>query len=602
MDSLDRTPWGPWTDYGRSLVGAEEAVAVAIENILTDGGHLLWQKYLERKAFAFASNSIAEVLVSQLRMCFVPYDEGEPVMDEGWTIEEEPEPNAIDSWARMYLPVRRPVRGDDQNAERLSAAAKARSAERTRNRDRKANSALTKGGPPGTANKAGKPTDKSESRTAPLTDHIELDEQEERLRDAKALEESRRRDKEVKLKQSEKSKDEERKKVQQLHEEMSKRAHTFDNEGNLIWVEEVKLERLPKVQEAFGYNLKRDARPRQAEEQKKETAPSSTTSPVVEKAGKNKRAAAGPNKSSDGHSHEFTDFFSKLQHGQPPILETMAVQPGVTLESMGKKKAGTDSNQEGHMSRNEYVQLAEREEAMGSQFRPSASTSAEQTSKGQPASSGPGGSPGRKKSNAAAGGAPEAASAQGPAAAAEGSGGGLGTTLPPLQQGSSPPAPGGPAVTGYPPAQSPPKTGVLAQAQKEPAAPPPSTRSRKYESIGHLTRPPRYHPPKLGGQFGHSAAQPPLGATMGHGLVRHGSLKEAYFFPGPTPELPLGLLRRSASEAGPGSGRRSPKGEHGASQGDADLNGGGSMKAEMSPAYRNFRHALLPGGATNHRF
>lgn len=69
---------------------------------------------------------------------------------------------------------------------------------------------------------------------------------------------------------------------------------------------------------------------------------------------------------------EFTDGFSKLQHGQPPIIETMVLVPGVLLEQMGKVKARpklhhSPLRQSGpepdsrYMSRKEYVQLAEAE-------------------------------------------------------------------------------------------------------------------------------------------------------------------------------------------------------------------------------------------------
>eukprot|EP00438_Fugacium_kawagutii_P010604 Skav209975 [mRNA] locus=scaffold3013:108233:110655:- [translate_table: standard] len=51
--------------------------------------------------------------------------------------------------------------------------------------------------------------------------------------------------------------------VQQLHEEMSKRLHTFDTEGNLIWVDELKPDRLPRrgwcrLVESFSYAVKKD--------------------------------------------------------------------------------------------------------------------------------------------------------------------------------------------------------------------------------------------------------------------------------------------------------------------------------------------------------
>ncbi|CAJ1375989.1 unnamed protein product, partial [Effrenium voratum] len=114
---FERSPWGSWTEYGRSLGGAEEAVAATIDQILTDGGTLLWQKYLERKAFSFAATAITEALVSRLRMCYVPYDHGEPAEDgelgDEWQIEEEPTSCEVDSWARMHLPVRRLAKPDE---------------------------------------------------------------------------------------------------------------------------------------------------------------------------------------------------------------------------------------------------------------------------------------------------------------------------------------------------------------------------------------------------------------------------------------------------------------------------------------------------------
>ncbi|CAE7221315.1 XCP1 [Symbiodinium natans] len=95
MELPERSPWGPWAEFGRGICGAEEAVAATIDQILTDGGTLLWQKYLERKAFSFASNAISDALVSRLRMCYVSHDAGELAEDGAlrgpeWNIEEAP--------------------------------------------------------------------------------------------------------------------------------------------------------------------------------------------------------------------------------------------------------------------------------------------------------------------------------------------------------------------------------------------------------------------------------------------------------------------------------------------------------------------------------
>merc|ERR1719191_1450266 len=69
-------------------------------------------------------------------------------------------------------------------------------------------------------------------------------------------------------------------------------------------------------------------------------------------------------KTSKKEEDDFPDGFSKLQHGQPPILETMQVKPGVVLDVYGKSKAGpAPSTAGGGMSRKEYVALTEKEVA-----------------------------------------------------------------------------------------------------------------------------------------------------------------------------------------------------------------------------------------------
>ncbi|CAE7221326.1 XCP1 [Symbiodinium natans] len=185
--------------------------------------------------------------------------------------------------------------------------------------------------------------------------------------------------------ESEKTQEEERRKVQQLHEEMSKRPHTFDTEGNLIWVDELKPERLPKLVEAFGYSVKRE--PKSLRDDKAALG-TTMAAPKAKQRPRRHRGGGRGAKRTDA-SPEFTDGFSKLQHGQPPILETMVVVPGVTLEQLGKMKAAVaplfmwktalpnpsilcscfcppsvqsgPDDEKRFLSRREYVQLAEQE-------------------------------------------------------------------------------------------------------------------------------------------------------------------------------------------------------------------------------------------------
>eukprot|EP00413_Alexandrium_margalefii_P032713 CAMPEP_0204557216 /NCGR_PEP_ID=MMETSP0661-20131031/30168_1 /ASSEMBLY_ACC=CAM_ASM_000606 /TAXON_ID=109239 /ORGANISM="Alexandrium margalefi, Strain AMGDE01CS-322" /LENGTH=214 /DNA_ID=CAMNT_0051564333 /DNA_START=18 /DNA_END=659 /DNA_ORIENTATION=- len=198
-----------------------------------------------------------------------------------------------------------------------------------------------------------------------------LDEEEERLRDQKFQEEARKRDKERKAKEAEKQKDEERKTVIALHEEMARKAHTFDTDGKIIWVEEIKVDKLPKVTETFPYNIKKDVRQLRTESgstTRNAANPQEGAASAAAAAGKKDRRTHRPARNNrkskvDEGEVEFTDGFSKLQHGQPPILDTMSVQSGVVLESMGKKKAGADisGRNPNQMSRKEYVVLAQQE-------------------------------------------------------------------------------------------------------------------------------------------------------------------------------------------------------------------------------------------------
>merc|ERR1712139_753260 len=100
------------------------------------------------------------------------------------------------------------------------------------------------------------------------------------------------------------------------------------------------------------------------------------------------------------------------------------------------------------------------------------------------------------------------------------------------------------------------------EVQTAPPAPPMNVRAKKMQAIGHLGQPPRLHVAPLGGPYGFGVAQPPLGATMGHGLHRHDKAKESYFFPHPAPEIPALLKATSEIAFGPkgrGQVRTSPR-------------------------------------------
>lgn len=426
----------------------------------------------------------------------------------------------------------------------------------------------------------------------PIQEEVLLDEEEEQLRDAKFQEEARKKDKERRERETEKVNEEERRKVQVLHEEMSKRPHTFDTEGNIIWVEDLKLERLPKVQEAAAYSIKKDPKSRTgpAEGPARNVAtPASGTQPTSRRGQRGQRGQK-ERASKTNLEPEFSDGFSKLQHGQPPILETMVVQTGVSLEAMGKKKAGvSNAGDASKMSRKEYNLRVERDVGMDYAGSLAAGEGSQATANALPLY------------------LHDEASAPSPA---------LGSSLPPLR--------GTGGLAGKPTVRTDPDAPPV---QRAPPAPPRETRhmGKKFEAMGQVAfqRAPRYHAPQLGGSSGFASAQPPLGATMGHGLVRHGSLKEDYFFPALASEVSLPPMR-SSSEAALTGGRAGsalggsrggtpnggaalfkghmPRSLQGASKeasGIVEGQGEGLLRVDiMSPAYRNFRNQLFPESAT----
>jgi hypothetical protein len=535
------------TDYSRSFQGAEEAASLAVDAILTEGGTVLWRKYLEKKAFVFAEESATGAAVAHLEMCFVAHDEGEEAMEETWAIEEEPQPYEIDSWARMHLPTRRRIAGEDDAQTQMPR--------RNPRRNTRPQMAVNRRRPERT-------NYRSEQRMFALPEDAPIEEEEERLRREKTEEKQRLVEKEHVARQAEKDDKAQANKIIALHEEMDRRPHTFDTDGGIIWIEEPKPEKLPKFQEMFPFNVKRDNARRTMDAAQLAQSLMSQNSPDKNadssKTRKKAQDRKNKNKKGDTHGADFTDFFAKLQDGQPPILETMLVKAGVTLEAQGQKAIGPDlPDQRRTMSRKEYVQHAEKELAGegGTSVSGGGSKAPQAYSTDSPGPGAPIGVGGGATDESAGGGG----ASLGDASAAGVAGGGL----PPINQGRS-----GQGALG-----STQRTGGAGQGMSRPDGagvqpmdasrlkgliPPVTPRSRyrtKYDAIGNLPRPPRYHQPSLGGcsfykvdNFSSTGnAQPPIGATMGHGLVHSGSLKESFFYPSQTPVLPPALLR-AASE------------------------------------------------------
>lgn len=588
-------------DFGRAMVAEQEARAV-IDRILKDGGHMLWERYLMRKAFPFAVDAAVAAVSAGVEMCFVPCDHGEDDAMEDWGLEAEPQPREKDAWARYVL-----RKKDDSKMRNTFSSTKDSGFGHQRKKGRKISAQKDLSLSP----EKPKQVKVEGPRSWSLEEKHLPDKEEEFLREGKMKLDAKKREVEKQKKDEAKAAQQKRAQIEALHEEMDKRLHTYDLNGEVMWVEPPNLQKLPTVLETVGHRIKKEELGKHAS-----AALATVSSPPSAKKKPKKRSRIQD-------TQDFSDTFIPLVHAQPPILETMDVKQGVSLQHKGSSKPGPPrAPVEGKMTRSEYDAIAQREISGDTQLQFTATGRVRAhggNSGNSPIEQAPTPTKAKDASPKSATGKdpspPEKSPEKTPVSNSRSD------SLPPLDKGRPPPPEGGGAASsqgggglvlgGSGAGVSPADAAALAGArdgkhQPAPQAPPMFTRARKYDAIGHLSRPPRVHPPSLGklDVFSPKATQPPLGATMGHGLLRHQSTVEEFFFPSFAPEhqAASSLISRSQSDGAlpkdrdfnllPSASLNPSNDDHPAN--NRSLSHGTLIAQQRSPAYRNVRKILFP--------
>jgi len=596
--------------YRRHVQCAEAAATDVLDSICKEAGHMLYNKYIERKAFGFAAQASTEALVCDLAMCYVPHEgercvqskEGDgmsscSVSDSEWEIEEEPTPMMIDSWARMRLQVlkrpRRDLMVEDPPSPQSRNSPQMVGSQGGSMSSWNAASSLNSPKKGKSKTIAINPEPSEPAKMFPLVIETPVDEEEDRLRDAKLAAEAKKREFELHQRHLEMKAEEERREIERNQNELANKQFAFDSDGNLIWVESPNPEKLPPTMEQFKFKFcaGRRSGPRELDTTSSMMATSKSQPPSPVKSPKSPKR----NRGSRRQQHldpEFPDGFSKLKHMQPPILDTMLLRPGVVLETSGKTKKGGPVSKVGHMTREQYLRQAAIEVG-------SAGASADGPT--EPASPPPpsnpllpgGGGDGRGGGGGSGGGAASSKNhpparmseehAHKPRAAWE--------------EAASPDAAN--EASRSPQLGKAPEQQNQQQMQRSPSdssnrrlpavLPMEVHRSRRHLAVGHLGRLPRFHPSPLGSPTGVGAAQPTLGATMGHGLLSTSMSKEVFFFPSLAPDLPKSL-RRSSSEA-------AVKDLLSAWERGQRREGGCIVPEIKSPAYQNVHIGLSSNGS-----
>lgn len=573
------------------------AAEEAIQLILEEGARLLYESYVERRSFHFASTAIGNMLESELELRFVAHDAGEVthgrrhvgsdnnhrsnshgrshsnspahssspssrkslasgagaaavaaasgrsprLLDEwdapndGWSLEPEPVRCRIDTWARAVVPVRRklvPAKGQPSVPEEdiQSSPRRAKSGSvvhfaggRTtpQSSSNRAPSALSHV-------KSGAVNPEEERRTTcqraiPLECEVNEEEEESYLREMKEREVRREKEEAARLKKKAAEAAEEVIQTAKSQDQFKDKPVAYDCDGNIILIEQLKVEKLPLAFPAPSYLCRQ-----RSSEDRGVLVP---TAPAQAK-GKKGRPTRRKEK-------QFVDSFQSLASQQPSMIEAMTVVPGVELVERGHTKQGP-SQSGGPMTRKDYEKMVQ-----------------SGLSVGYPSAGNEGGS--------------EAIADESTVPLA-------GTSTPPKGEGGTTPDDATAALSlGLGKLRAPVRSSVMRAPDdlgvellpKPPAAPrpvqpvpPPMHRVQmKREAIGYdLSRRERANT-GTGSRFPNCAAVPPLGATMGHGLCKAG---EEFYFPaaGPQPLAPLssGLVGSGSS---PGSvmlsARESPR-------------------------------------------
>lgn len=553
------------------LGGFSKAQSIAeevIEAILEEGGRQLYQSYIERKSFSFASDNITHLLVSELQLCFVRHDEGEaclaqrnnasidhrpmsalsahtqgtiyasdliqnaevqteslildPIPDEvsqySYQLELEPTRCRIDTWARACVPViRKLVRPkskplNESLRKPQTSRGKFMSSQSSSSRSPSRTGQLTGGQSPLQLMESISDTKgKTREGMIPLDEPVVEDEEETAMREMKEREAKRKREEDNRLQRKVAEEVDEATRLAQVKDQMKNKPYSYDSNGNIIWVQALHAEKLPSAYPVPQYVLKQEA---VLEERIERKTPRSL----------NHRHGSVEKKPHAKKEADFVDTFKKFTSQQPPMMESMKMAPGVRLHERGATKNGEDIAERGFrqsgrpMTRQQY-------EAMSKNGVPVGDTKAAVAPTRERGSTAPTTVEAPAVSEVANNSPAKDGAREG---TKEGAKEAIGQASTKVSSASDP------VLVPQPPPT--PRSGQ--------PIPLPNVRrlQLKRDALGYFAQSSRERVPTgTGSRFPACAAPPILGATMGHGLAPQGYKYDQYYFPNAvSPELLLG--------------------------------------------------------------
>lgn len=365
----------------------------------------------------------------------------------------------------------------------------------------------------------------SKSQLIPIVDERQEDEEENILREMKDRESRKQRDEQTRASRKAAQEAEEAAKLAQVKAHEKDKQFTYDSDGNILLVQPLPVTKLPNTTPAPSFACKEDELGSQ-----QPVAPDGKT-PAASGRSRNAKGLSTKKRQS---ADEFQDGFKKFASQQPLMIDAMEMAPGVELEERKKTKKGEDKDKafsHTNMSRKDYEEMLKKTGGFARGVPQDASPSPPEPAASSKMSEQSPGATGISAIPEEASAAPDPATTQdstqvGPRA---------GETMRVVRAEMGAELVPKPPATPRPVQPKPPQIARRMQSKRDALGYALSSRERVQSGYG-------------GSRYPGGTAQPPLGATMGHGLVPGDRKYEDYFFPNMGDRVPLGSMLEELDE------------------------------------------------------
>lgn len=312
---------------------AELAAQQVVEQLVEAGAEALYEQYLDNKVVPFTSAFISAYLADSLEFYFHRQDQGE---SQQWPAEKEMQPPLIDAWARGAVPIKKKLKVTpvEQSSTPQADAKSVRSSGISR-------LTFKPRLPPPT-----NPTVEEPSKPKPFA--LELPQEppnpeEDRLRVDKEKELKRKQEEEARQRKLKEEEEEMNRRVQKMATDLKNREFTYDYAGAIMLVNPPKAERMPPYSQTVDFTV---------------PEPIADTSPKPKRRALTKDPASTVKPKKTPVSE--IEFVRNLGTVQPPLLDSIKLNPGVVISEQGRvKRPPPEKNRKTTMTRSEYQLLVD---------------------------------------------------------------------------------------------------------------------------------------------------------------------------------------------------------------------------------------------------